>query len=210
MILSLSSRSICCSNFSNSLSFSVAAFGALYQVYVVMRKAFILCFITSDNIVRVSISLLFGVGLFMVMTNSLLANWHLRTKFVDDTSALEIIPRNSISLLNFAVSDIHEFADEHNMKLNPKKCKEMLINFLHNPNFSLRPIQIGNNIVERVITYKSLGVILRSDLKWNPHIEYIVMKANKKLYPLRVLRRAGVDQKNLLKVYLHVHSKIGT
>ncbi|CAB4045718.1 Hypothetical predicted protein, partial [Paramuricea clavata] len=62
-----------------------------------------------------------GVVLFMVMTNSLLVNWHLRTKFVDDTSALEIIPRNSISLLNFAVSDIHEFANEHNMKLNPKK-----------------------------------------------------------------------------------------
>jgi hypothetical protein len=122
---------------------------------------------------------------------------------VDDTSALEIIPRNSISLLNFAVSDIYEFANEHNMKLNPKKCKEMLINFLHDPNFLLRPIQIGNNIIERVITYKSLGVILSSDLKWNPHIEYIVKKANKKLYPLRVLRRAGVDQKNLpMKVYL--------
>ena len=43
-----------------------------------------------------------GVVLFMVVTNSLLANWHFRTKFVDDTSALEIIPRNSISLLNFA------------------------------------------------------------------------------------------------------------
>ena len=143
-----------------------------------------------------------GVVLFMVMTNNLLANWRLRTKFVDDTSALEIIPRNSISLLNFAVSDIHELANEHNMKLNPKKCKEMLINFLHNPNFLLRPIQIGNNIIERVITYKSLGVILSSDLKWNPHIEYIVKKANKKLYPLRVLRRAGVDQNNLLKVYL--------
>jgi hypothetical protein len=93
-----------------------------------MRKGLILCFITSDNIVRVSIPLLFGVGLFTIMTNSLLANWHLRTKFVDDTSALEIIPRNCISLLKFAVSDIHEFADEHNMKLNPKKCKEMLIN----------------------------------------------------------------------------------
>ena len=77
----------------------------------------------------------------------------------------------------------------------------MLINFLHNPNFLLRPIQIGNNIIERVITYKSLGVILISDLKWNPHTEYIVKKANKKLYPLRVPRRAGVDQKNLLKVY---------
>jgi hypothetical protein len=50
-----------------------------------------------------------GEVLFMVMTNSLLANWRLRTKFVDDTSALEIIPRNSISLLNFADSDIYMY-----------------------------------------------------------------------------------------------------
>ena len=53
-----------------------------------------------------------------------------------------------------------------------------------------------------MITYKSLGVILSSDLKWNSHTEYIVKKANKKLYPLRILRRAGVDQNNLLKVYV--------
>ena len=33
-----------------------------------------------------------GVILFIVMTNNLLCNWNLRSKFVDDTSALEIIP----------------------------------------------------------------------------------------------------------------------
>ena len=31
-----------------------------------------------------------------------------------------------------------------NMKLNPTKCKEMLINFLRNPNFLVKPIQIGS------------------------------------------------------------------
>ena len=38
--------------------------------------------------------------LFAVMTNNLLRDWHLRIKFVDDTTALEILPRNGISLLN--------------------------------------------------------------------------------------------------------------
>ena len=70
--------------------------------------------------------------LFAVMTNNLLREWHLRIKFVDDTAALEILPRNGISLLNVAVNDIHKFSIEHNMKLNPKKCKEMLINFMQN------------------------------------------------------------------------------
>lgn len=35
-----------------------------------------------------------GVILFAVMTNNLLHEWHLRIKFVDDTTALEILPRN--------------------------------------------------------------------------------------------------------------------
>ena len=41
-----------------------------------------------------------GVILFSVMTNELPIDWNLRTKFVDDTTALEIISRNSTSLMN--------------------------------------------------------------------------------------------------------------
>ena len=41
-----------------------------------------------------------GVILFSVMTNRLLSDWKLHIKYVDDTSAFEILPRNSISLLN--------------------------------------------------------------------------------------------------------------
>ena len=38
-----------------------------------------------------------GVMHFNIMTNDLLLDWNLRIIFVDDTSALEIIARNSIS-----------------------------------------------------------------------------------------------------------------
>ena len=72
-----------------------------------------------------------GVILFAVMTNILLRNWHLRIKFVDDTTALQILPRNGTSLLNHAVRDIHQFSAEHHIRLNPKKCKEMFFNFMH-------------------------------------------------------------------------------
>lgn len=63
-----------------------------------------------------------GVILFTVMTNSLLRSWNLRIKFVDDTTALEIIPTNSASLLNFVTNDIYAFSEDHRMKLNPAKC----------------------------------------------------------------------------------------
>ena len=86
---------------------------------------------------RVPQGMKLGVILFSVVTNKLLSDWKLHIKFVDDTSAIEILPRNCISLLNSAATDIHQFAIDHNMRLNPPKCKEMLINFRHYSNFSL-------------------------------------------------------------------------
>ena len=76
----------------------------------------------------------------------------------------------------------------------------MFINFLNNSNFLLRPITIGDNVIERVTSYKILGIFMDSDLKWNTQVNYIFKKACKKLYSLRVLSRAGVDQANILKV----------
>ena len=37
-----------------------------------------------------------SIIVFAVMTNKFLCDWHLRIKFVDDTTALKIIPRNSM------------------------------------------------------------------------------------------------------------------
>ena len=43
---------------------------------------------------------------------------------------------------DFATNDIYVFSEDHRMKLNPKRCKEMLINFMSNPNFIANPIVI--------------------------------------------------------------------
>ena len=120
---------------------------------------------------------------------------------MDDTSAIEKLPRNSISLLNSIVSDILKFSMDHSMRLNPIKYKEMLINFMLYPNLTLRLLVVGNNGIERVSTYKILGVFIHSDLKLNSHVDYIYKTACKKLYFIRILRRAGVDLGSLLEVY---------
>ena len=44
-----------------------------------------------------------GVTLFSVMINRLLKDWNVRAKYVDDTTVVEILPSNSISLLDLAV-----------------------------------------------------------------------------------------------------------
>ena len=138
------------------------------------------------------------------MTNNLLHDWHLRIKFVDDTSALEIIPMNAISLINTAVSDIHDFSIVHRMKLNPPNARRWLS--------TLCTIIIFYYSLSLLVTIQLKGlaaigpywVILRNDLRWNDHVDYIYKKKKtcKKLYSLRILKRSRVEPSNIVKVYL--------
>ena len=125
--------------------------------------------------------------LFAILVNRLAAQWPARLKYVDDTTVFEVVPRCSTSYLQFAVNDIRSFASDKGMRLNPKKCRELVINFLQHLPASPDLLHIGGSPVRRVDTYKILGVHLSSDLTWNVHIEYIVKKANKRLYALRTL-----------------------
>ena len=61
-----------------------------------------------------------GPLLFAVLIHSLLKDWPGRIKFVDDTSALEIVQRYSPSLMPLVVNDISAFASQRGMKLNHK------------------------------------------------------------------------------------------
>ena len=107
-----------------------------------------------------------------------------RVKYVDDATAMEIIPSCSPSYLPFTVSDIHTYASLRGMKLNSKKCKEKIIKFIQYSPFPPDPLTVGGYVIERVVTNKLLGVYISDDLSWNIHIEHIVKKANKRLYAL--------------------------
>ena len=65
----------------------------------------------------------------------------------------------------------------------------------------VNPMVIGSNTIERVMTYKLLGVYVSNDLKRNHHEEVIVQKGNRKLYSLRVLKQCGAPPASLAKVY---------
>jgi hypothetical protein len=57
-----------------------------------------------------------GPLLFAVLVNSLLKDWPGRVKFVDGTTALEIIPRCSPSFLPIVVDQISDYANERGMR----------------------------------------------------------------------------------------------
>ena len=83
---------------------------------------------------------------------------------------------------------------------NPIKCKEMIISFTQPPSI-YEPVCMGNQLLERVTSIKSLGVTLRNDLKWNDHVNIITSKASKRLYLLKQLKRADVAKVDLVKFY---------
>ena len=68
------------------------------------------------------------------------------------------------------------------------------MNFMGNPNTMMRPLHIANQMVERISSYNLLAVIINENWKWNCHVDYITAKASKKLYALRLLKRAGVQE----------------
>ena len=135
------------------------------------------------------------------MVNDLVQSWGVRIKFVDDLTVLEVVPRNSPSSLNVVVDDIHAFAVNNNMRLNPPKWKSMTVDFLHYNSCIPRPIAVGGSDIEQVSTFKLLGVHLSEDLTWVVHCDYIVKKANRRLYALRQLKKCKVPSADIVQIY---------
>ena len=72
-----------------------------------------------------------GPILFVIMINDLKtasprsSNW----KYVDDVTISEIVPTREVSILQNELNVIGDWTSTNNMKLNPKKCKEIIVSF---------------------------------------------------------------------------------
>ena len=139
--------------------------------------------------------------LFAILVNGLASFWPCRVNYVDDTTVFEIIPRCSPSYLPCMADHICQFATQRGMRLNPKKCREMVINFLQFQPTQLGPLQLMGSVVKRVNSYKILGIHVTNDLSWNEHIDYVFKKANKRLYALGLLARSKVPAVDLIAIY---------
>jgi len=68
------------------------------------------------------------------------------------------------------------------MEINTSKTKEMVLGRLAITNLLLP--NIASQTVERVTTYKLLGVHIDSTLSWSTHIEHIIKKATTRNYKM--------------------------
>ena len=63
-------------------------------------------------------------------------------------------------------------------------------------------LTLDNNDIEVVDEVRLLGLIIRSDLKWQANTEHMVKKANKRLWIIRRLKFLGAQDCDLLDVYM--------
>ena len=90
------------------------------------------------------------------------------------------------------------------MQINQNKGKVLIFNtprkFDVMPNLTLPGMGVGESL-KVVEQYKLLGVVIRSDLKWNDNTDLICRKGYPRLWILRRLKRLGANKQELLDIY---------
>ena len=122
------------------------------------------------------------------------------TKYADDCTEHQLVEQGVPSSMQMAIDYVCRWAETNKMELNPKKTKDMWICFTDSVQ-EPPPIQIGDDIIERVKTFKLLGVWCQDDLKWNEHIGQITRKANRRLFHLRQCMKSHLPTEVGLTTY---------
>lgn len=98
------------------------------------------------------------------------------------------------------MDEIQSWAATNHFHLHPTQPKELRDNFRKQKDVQAL-VQVNGKAVENVDKVKLLGVIFRSDLKWNDHIAHDISKASKRMYFLIQLKRAKVNERELASFY---------
>ncbi|XP_072543920.1 uncharacterized protein [Salminus brasiliensis] len=93
------------------------------------------------------------------------------------------------------------WSERNHLILNVAKTKEMVVDF-RRKRTTTGPITITGQDVERVDTYKYLGVLLDSKLDWKANTEAVYRKGMSRLYFLRKLRSFNMCS-NMLETFYH-------
>ena len=124
-------------------------------------------------------------------------------KYVDDTTLTEILSRNSVSEMQGIIEDILVSSSLNAMNINPHKTKEMLIGAAIN-RYPPPRLSVNGALVERVQSFKILGIYVSSDLKWSHHIDMICLRVASRIHFLKQLKRAGATIQDLMCFYMTV------
>ncbi len=114
-------------------------------------------------------------------------------KFADDTVILGLISKDDETAYFDEVERLTSWCQDNCLSLNVSKTKELIVDFRKRQQRPYTPLMISGTPVERVSSFKYLGVNISEDLTWTTHIQTQVKKARQRLYHLRQLRKFRVS-----------------
>ncbi len=114
-------------------------------------------------------------------------------KFADNTMVLGLISNNDETAYLDEVERLTSWCQDNCLSLNVSKTKELIVDFRKKHLLPYTPLMISGTPVERVSSFKYLGVNISEDLTWTTHIQTQVKKARQRLYHLRQLRKFRVS-----------------
>jgi hypothetical protein len=130
-------------------------------------------------------------------------------KFADDTGLTGLITDDDDTHYRQETDRFVNWCDSNYLELNVGKTKEMLIDNRKGEHV-LEEIKIKGEPVERVGSYKYLGIVLDEKLSWKENTDYICKRIQSRMYCLRKLRSFNVQQELLQMFYSSVVCSIMT
>lgn len=93
------------------------------------------------------------------------------------------------------------WCQEYDLNLNTKKTKEMIIDFRKNKNTLHTKLCIDEYKVDKVSSFKLLGVRVSANLTWSLKSSHQIKKAQKRPFHPRMLKRNRLPQKLHMNFY---------
>ena len=142
-----------------------------------------------------------GPVISLAMMNSVAKHHGDPCKFVD---GIIVVARNKPSVptnpeVQRVMLAIMDDTSKGHMTLNIAKCSTMRTAAAGRPNFI--PFYVDETEGSHVSTMKLLGVIIQCNLKWDKQAEAMVAKGNTRRHFITVLKRAGVQLRDLVRCY---------
>ncbi len=92
-------------------------------------------------------------------------------KFADDTVVLGLINNDDEAAYLDEVERLTSWCQDNCLSLNVSKTKELIVDFRKRQQQPYTPLMISGTPVERVSSFKYLGVNISEDLTWTTHIQ---------------------------------------
>ncbi|XP_055367950.1 uncharacterized protein LOC129604646 [Betta splendens] len=113
-------------------------------------------------------------------------------KFSDDSAIVGLITDDDDAEYRGLTQNFVDWCQRNHLLINVGKTKEMVVDFRRQQPALIPPMHIQGRDIERVDSYKYLGVHLNNKLDWTHNTDALYRKGQSRLYLLRRLRSFGV------------------